>query len=169
MAKMRTTTRGGRQGNAKHNDRTYLPEEERPRENRYSYVGEKNAPNLTFREAELRFYEGRYSKGLEARNERYKRQGHKERCKTIEDLYKGDKTCPTETIFQIGDVDKCADPETLRKCYVEYMRAILDWSSKHGGHFHILDYAMHFDEKTPHVHERAIMDVKDKDGHFIIA
>lgn len=28
---------------------------------------------------------------------------------------------------------------------------------------------MHFDEKTPHVHERAIMDVKDKDGHFIIA
>ena len=33
----------------------------------------------------------------------------------------------------------------------------------------ILDYAMHFDEKTPHVHERAIMDVKDKDGHFIIA
>ena len=67
-------------------------------------------------------------------------------------LYKGDKTCPTETIFQIGDVDKCADPETLRKCYVEYMRAIQDWSSKHGGHFHILDYAMHFDEKTPHVH-----------------
>lgn len=39
MAKMRTTTRGGRQGKAKHNDRTYLPEEERPRENRYSYVG----------------------------------------------------------------------------------------------------------------------------------
>ena len=114
MAKMRTTTRGGRQGKAKHNDRTYLPEEERPRENRYSYVGQKNAPNLTFREAELRYYEKRYSEGLEARNERYKKQGHKERCKTIEDLYKNDKTCPTETIFQIGDVDKCADPETLR-------------------------------------------------------
>ena len=48
MAKMRTTTRGGRQGKAKHNDRTYLPPEERPRENRYSYVGQKNAPNLTF-------------------------------------------------------------------------------------------------------------------------
>ena len=115
MAKMRTTTRGGRQGKAKHNDRTYLPEEERPRENRYSYVGQKNAPNLTFKEAELRYYEKRYSEGLNARNERYKRQGHKERCKTIEDLYKSDKTCPTETIFQIGDVDKCADPETLRK------------------------------------------------------
>lgn len=67
MAKMRTTTRGGRQGKAKHNDRTYLPEEERPRENRYSYVGQKNAPNLTFREAELRYYEKRYSEGLEAR------------------------------------------------------------------------------------------------------
>ena len=169
MAKMRTTTRGGRQGKAKHNDRTYLPEEERPRENRYGYVGYSDAPNLTFKEAELRFYEGRYSKGLEARNERYKRQGHKERCKTIEDLYKSDKTCPTETIFQIGDVDKCADPETLKKCYFEYLKVIKDWNSKHGWHFHILDYAMHFDEKTPHVHERAIMDVKDKDGHFIIA
>lgn len=111
---MRTTTRGGRQGKPKHNDRTYLPEDERPRENRYGYVGHSDAPNLTFKEAELRFYEGRYSKGLEARNERYKRQGHKERCKTIEDLYKNDKTCPN-------------------------------------------------------VHERAIMDVKDKDGHFIIA
>ena len=169
MAKMRTTTRGGRQGNAKHNDRTYLPKDERPRENRYGYVGYSDAPNLTFREAELRFYEGRYSKGLEARNERYKRQGHKERCKTIEELYMGEKTCPTETIFQIGDVDKCADPETLKKCYFEYMKVIQDWNSKHGRHFHILDYAMHFDEKTPHVHERAIIDVKDKDGHFIIA
>lgn len=169
MAKMRTTTRGGRQGKAKHNDRTYLPPEERPRENRYGYVGYSDAPNLTFREAELRYYEGRYSKGLEARNERYKRQGHKERCKTIEDLYKSDKTCPTETIFQIGDVDKCADPETLKKCYFEYLKVIQDWNSKHGWHFHILDYAMHFDESTPHVHERAIMDVKDKDGHFIIA
>ena len=50
------------------------------------------------------------------------------------------------------------------------MRAIQDWSSKHGGHFHILDYAMHFDEKKTHTSMRgAIMDVKDKDGHFIIA
>lgn len=169
MAKMRTTTRGGRQGNAKHNDRTYLSEDERPRENRYGYVGHSEAPNLTFREAELRYYEKRYSKGLEARNERYKRQGHKERCKTIEDLYKNDKTCPTETIFQIGDVDKCADPETLKKCYFEYMKVIQDWNSKHGCHFHILDYAMHFDEKTPHVHERAIMDVTDRYGNIIIA
>lgn len=67
MAKMRTTTRGGRQGKAKHNDRTYLPKEERPRENRYSYVGQKNASNLTFKEAELRYYEKRYSEGLNAR------------------------------------------------------------------------------------------------------
>lgn len=169
MAKMRTTTRGGRQGNAKHNDRTYLSEDERPRENRYGYVGHSDAPNLTFKEAELRYYEKHYSEGLNARNERYKKQGHKERCKTIEDLYKSDKTCPTETIFQIGDVNKCADPETLKKCYFEYMKAIQDWNYKHGGHFHILDYAMHFDESTPHVHERAIMDVRDKDGHFIIA
>ena len=169
MAKMRTTTRGGRQGKPKHNDRSYLPKDERPRGNRYGYLGYSDAPNLTFKEAELRFYKKRYSEGLEARNERYKRQGHKERCKTIEDLYKNDKTCPTETIFQIGDVSKCADPETLRKCYTEYKKAILAWSSKHGGHFHILDYAMHFDEDTPHVHERSIMDVQDKDGHFIIA
>ena len=169
MAKMRTTTRGGRQGNAKHNDRTYLSEDERPRENRYGYVGHSDAPNLTFKEAELRYYEKRYSEGLNARNERYKKQGHKERCKTIEDLYKSDKTCPTETIFQIGDVNKCADPETLKKCYFEYMKAIQDWTYKHGGHFQILDYAMHFDESTPHVHERSIMDVRDKDGHFIIA
>ena len=59
MAKMRTTTRGGRQGKPKHNDRTYLPPEERPRENRYSYVGQKSAPNLTFKEAELRYHEKR--------------------------------------------------------------------------------------------------------------
>lgn len=169
MAKMRTTTRGGRQGKPKHNDRTYLPPEERPRKNRYEYVGHSDAPNLTFKEAELRYYKNRYSEGLNARNERYKKQGHKERCKTIEDLYKSDKTCPTETIFQIGDVNACADPETLKKCYFEYLKVIQDWNSKHGYHFHILDYAMHFDESTPHVHERAIMDVRDKDGHIIIA
>ena len=56
MAKMRTTTRGGRQGKPKHNDRTYLPPEERPRKNRYEYLGRSDAPNLTFKEAELRYY-----------------------------------------------------------------------------------------------------------------
>ena len=54
-------------------------------------------------------------------------------------------------------------------CYFEYLKVIQDWNSKHGWHFHILDYAMHFDENTPHVHYSPLMDVKDKDGHFIIA
>ena len=58
MAKMRTTTRGGRQGKAKHNDRTYLPKDERPRENRYGYVGYSDAPNLRLKRQSYVFTRG---------------------------------------------------------------------------------------------------------------
>ena len=98
---MRTTTRGSRSGSPRHNDRTYLEKDKRPTGNVYGYAWRKSMPNATFEEGELEYYRRRYLKGLEARNERYTKQGHKERCKTIEELYMGDKTCPTETLFRL--------------------------------------------------------------------
>lgn len=166
---MRTTTRGSRSGSPRHNDRTYLEKDKRPTGNVYGYAWRKSMPNATFEEGELEYYRRRYLKGLEARNERYTKQGHKERCKTIEELYMGEKTCPTETLFQIGNMDKHPDPELLRTCYLEYMQQIQAWNKEHGNHFHILDCAIHLDEETPHAHERSIMDVTDKYGHLIIA
>lgn len=102
MAKMRTTTRGGRQGKAKHNDRTYLPPEERPRENRYGYVGHSDAPKLTFKEAELRFYEGRYSEGLNARNERYRSKGIRNVVKRLRTSIRAIKRVLQKQFFKSG-------------------------------------------------------------------
>lgn len=143
--------------------------DERPRENIYGRMWRDKMPDATFEEVEKEFYRKRYLRGLEARNERYLKQGHKERCRTIEQMYMNAKTCPTETIFQIGNMDTHPDPKLLKKCYSEYLDQIQQWNKKHGNHFHVLDFAIHLDEQTPHVHERSIMDITDKYGYFVIA
>ena len=45
-------------------------------------------------------YAKEYGIGLNLQNEAYRKQGHKERCKTLEQLEHGKQTRPMEYIFQ---------------------------------------------------------------------
>lgn len=172
MAKMRVSQHSGRVGSANHNDRSFLEgktekemremaphiDTEAINENTIS-VGEGS-----FRDQELNYYQEHYSTAVEATNERYRKQGHPERCKTIEQIYQGAQTRPEEMILQIGNREDNVDPADFEIAVGEYLRRLEAWNHLHGNHMHVLDWAIHVDEASPHVHIRRVWDYEDKDG-----
>ena len=124
------------------------------------------------RKHELAIYEKLYGDGLAARNERYTREGHKDRCQTIKNLYSNPKTAPLETIFQIGNsqmiLDGVMEPEEMKKKLTEAwnqtMRQVVGMGK---GMVIPLDAALHCEEAVPHIHFRAALGATDRYGHFM--
>ena len=79
----------------------------------------------------------------------------------MEDLRNNPKTCPEETIYQIGNIDKHVEYGTLVEIAAEFFNEI---GNRYGSHVHTLDWALHLDEGTPHIHERHVFDVINKYG-----
>ena len=102
-----------------------------------------------------------YADYVDAQNARNEKTRHTERNRTVENLLKNSKTCPEESIYQIGTMEESVSPETLAlvvsKFYEEFER-------RFGSHIHILDWALHLDEGTPHIHERHVFDCKNRYG-----
>lgn len=73
------------------------------------------------------------------------------------------KTCPEESIYQIGTVEESVPGELLAKIAVEFFA---EMEEKFGSHVHILDWALHLDEGTPHIHERHVFDCENKYGEL---
>lgn len=170
---MRVTQRSGRMGSAKHNDRSFLNgrdakeiaphiDHERTEQNRV--VGASSGKTLE--ESELAFYRKRYGQALEERNARYRAQRHPERCRTIEDVYRNEKTRPRETILQIGDMHEGVSKEKLEECFADYLQRVTEWNKAHGEHLRILNAAVHVDEASPHIHMRSVWEYTDKNGNF---
>ena len=124
------------------------------------------------RKHELAIYEKLYGDGLAARNERYTREGHKDRCQTIKNLYSNPKTAPLETIFQIGNsqmiLDGVMGPEEMKQKLTEAwnqtMRQVVGMGK---GMVIPLDAALHCEEAVPHIHFRAALGATDRYGHFM--
>lgn len=171
---MRATYHCGREGNPKHNDRHFdlatAPHiDQKKTHQNYTWHRYKKDPNFksaSFEEVEREYYTRRYSKALQTSNQRYKDQRHPERCKTIEDLLKGKQTRPVETILQVGDMNNHPDKRILMSCARDMINYMNRFSNEHGSHAHMLDFAIHFDEATPHVQIRSCFDYRDKDGNY---
>ncbi len=58
----------------------------------------------SFTEVEKGVYDLLYKDYVEGQNARNIAARHKERCRTLDDLRKNPKTCPEETIYQIGNM-----------------------------------------------------------------
>lgn len=170
---MRATRHCGREGYAKHNDREFDTERadhidtDRTQDNFYWHCYSKSHPEMNFTDAEMHFYKHCYSTSLDAKNNRYVKQGHKERTKTIEDLYKAPRTRPTETIYQVGNKEKAINVDLLKDIFSSYLRKISAWNKSHGSHYHILSIALHADETTPHLHERGVWDIETPEGRKV--
>ena len=117
---------------------------------------------MTFEEVESEFYHVMYHESVEAQNERNNRNRHPERNRTTEDLLKDRRTCPEESILQIGNISGTVPPEVLAEIAAIFFSEL---TSRYGEHFHILDWALHLDETTPHIQERHVFDCEDKYGH----
>ena len=110
---------------------------------------------------ERQFYESHYTAFVEGQNERNARIRHTERNRSIPDLLSSRKTCPEETIYQLGTLDEHASAEDLLNIVTEFIE---EFKAKFGDHVHVLDWALHLDESTPHIHERHVFDCENKYG-----
>ena len=116
---------------------------------------------MTFSDVERQFYESRYSNFVESQNERNAKIRHTERNRSIPDLLSSRKTCPEETIYQLGTKDDHASGEVLLAVVTEFIE---EFKARFGDHVHVLDWALHLDESTPHIHERHVFDCENKYG-----
>ena len=176
MAKVRATMHNGRGRNSKgfkvkHNDRDFdttraehisqAPE----RKNRYFIVEAdgtvNNRPEISFETHEKRMYSTLFSDSLSRQTERHIKGGHSERVRTIDQYRTATRTCPEETILQLGTREEHADPQA-------FIKAVNLWCQQmqvtYGTNWRLLDGALHFDESTPHCHIRAVWTAEGKDG-----
>lgn len=179
---MKLTRHNGRSGkhgayNPKHNDRSFEVENsehidvERTKENIYwdCYQGlyrvetKDGTKRYSFEEVERLYYMQNYSEHIQAQNDRNEKARHPERNRKVEDLLKNNKTCPEESIYQIGTIEETLSGETLVRIAVDFFK---EMEQKYGEHFHIIDWALHMDEGTPHIHERHVFDCENKYGEL---
>lgn len=120
-------------------------------------------PDFSFEEIEHAYYLEHYGDHIEAQNARNEKTRHTERNRTIDDLLKNNKTCPEESIFQIGTIEESVAPETLVQVVSEFYE---EFEKHFGSHVHILNWALHLDEGTPHIHERHVFDCENKYGEL---
>lgn len=176
---MKATRHNGRVGkngayNPKHNDRRFNVENsehidaERAKKNVYwdcmqgydlSEISERD--RRSFEDIEKMFYTEKYFDYVMNQNERNEQGRHPERNRKIGDLLTDKRTCPEETLLQLGNIDGSVSAQTLAKISMEYFE---EFERRYGSHIHILDWALHLDEATPHIHERHVFDAVNRYG-----
>ena len=172
--RLRVSQHSGRQGSAKHNDRSFMV----GRSNEWRL---EHAPHIDttrtmenvvwtwdgqtdIETSERTWYEQEYQQAQERTNDRYRREGHADRCKTTDQLYEGRLTRPEEMILQVGTQADNIDPAEFAQAVDRYLDKLDEWDTAHGGHMHILSIALHVDESSPHLHIRRVWDYRDGDG-----
>ena len=181
---MKLTRHNGRSGkngtyNPKHNDRSFDVgnsehiDPERSKQNVYwdCYQGlrfptkQEGTDQIiySFEQIEKAFYSERYDDLCEGQHERNKKTGHSARDRTTSDLWADKRTCPEESVIQIGTKELSVPPEVLVEIAVEFFA---EFDRRFGEHIHILDWALHMDEATPHIQERHVFDCENKYGEI---
>ena len=122
---------------------------------------EENSRFPTFTQHERNEYEKRYGGFIAGQNARNIKAGHAKRNRTVDDLLADARICPEETIYQIGKEGDCPPPEVLLEIVQEFMDTI---EERFGRHVHVLDWALHLDETSPHIHARQVFDVENRYG-----
>ena len=174
----RLTRHNGRAGKSgvyksTHNDRTFDTEHadhidgERISQNIYwdcfrgaTYPAQQEV-EVSFADVERAFYLNRYSDYLDGQHERNAKRRHSERDRSVDDLLADKRFCPEETIYQIGTMEDSVSPDVLLEIVGEFM---MELERRFGEHIHVIDWALHLDEATPHIHERHVFDYVNRYG-----
>ena len=182
MRGSRHNGRAGKNGvyNVKHNDRKFDIEksehinDERTKENIYwdcyqgyfipEHINEEDEMPDSFSEVEARFYEETFSDFCAGQHERNLKNGHTERDRTTEQIRADKRTCPEETIYQLGDMNNHPPKEILVQAAEELFE---EMRKKYGEHFNILNWSLHLDETTPHIHERHVFITTNEYGEVV--
>ena len=184
IAEKRVTRHNGRSGkngvyNPKHNDRSFnLSNAEHIDSQNANYnilwdcyhgftnLEMRNNVELAvhFEEVERLFYLEHYDDYCLAQHERNHKNGHPERNREPDSLRLDKRTCPEESIIQIGNMDNQIPAELFFKIALEYFK---EFNDRFGEYVHIIDWALHVDESTPHIHERHVFDCENQYGEIM--
>lgn len=118
---------------------------------------------LSFSEIEKQYYSEHYGDFISGQNERNIKARHPDRCRTLEDLLEDKRIVPEETIYQLGTIDESESAETLLEIFEDFQKELKD---RFGDHIHTIDWALHTEEGTPHIHERHVFDVTNRYGEL---
>ena len=172
---MKITMHNGRSGSAVHNDRSWDPKKEHEKD--YLIIPGRFLKEFwnddkplkkgksKLEQSELRLYEKLYKNHVKAVNDRYKKEGHKERTQTIDKIYRNERTRPEEQIFQLGKAGDTPNRDVFEKCLREYVSTLEKEFTVRGGQAIVMDASIHYDETTPHAHIRFAYFGQDKDGN----
>ena len=181
---MKMTRHNGRSGkhgtyNPKHNDRRFDLSNsdhinaERANQNVYwdCYQGfhfpkdreQEERVVYSFEQIEKLYYSEHYEDFCEGQHERNRKTGHSNRDRTTEDLRLDKKTCPEESLIQIGTMEQSVPPDVLAEIAAEFFE---EFQRRFGEYIHILDWSLHLDEATPHIHERHVFDCENRYGEI---
>ena len=120
------------------------------------------------RKHEMDRYKQLYGEGLDARNRRYIASGHRERVKSMRQVYRDPKTAPMETIFQLGKHGSETDQQTRTQVMVGAWGDVLQHlHQQYGANLIPLDASLHREEASDHIHFRFTLGARDKFGHFM--
>lgn len=182
MSKRRATRHNGRKGKngifkAGHNDRSFNVENaEHVDEGRcfmnvywdcYQGLNVADANGVrpkrkhNFDEIERAYYFEKFSDSIDAQNERHEKSRHRERIRKLDDVLTDPRTCPEESVYQLGTKDGYEDPALFVRVVTELFE---EMEKRFGSNFKILDWALHMDEATPHIHERHVFFADDGYG-----
>ena len=182
MEKVRATRQNGRSGKegvfkAGHNDRSFdLKKAEHIDSDKsicnvyWDFIqglniadenGIRPERKYNFDDIELAFYASQFGDSIDAQNERHLKARHPKRVRSVMDVLKNAKTCPEESVYQLGTKDGHADPILFTQVVVEL---IAELEKRYGSNFKVLDWALHMDEATPHIHERHVFFAPDEYG-----
>lgn len=168
---MRATSHNSRAGkdgaySAKHNDRNFdLNNAEHINKEKTSQniTGEWTRTGISFEESEKKFYEEHFRKFLDFQNAKYEAHRNKRDQKTMDEYRRSPRTCPEETIYQIGKKDDTISPQLLSNIVAKQIA----WEAKNFPNVKILNYALHTDEQgAPHVHVRKVWIAHDSNGNL---
>ena len=179
---LKMTRHNGRSGkngtyNPKHNDRRFdiansdHIDQDRAKRNVYwdCYQGfhfptdqeQEDKIVYSFEQIERAYYLDHYLDYCEGQHERNRQTGHSNRDRTPVDLLKDKKTCPEESLIQIGTMEQSVPPEVLAQIAMEFFKG---FELRFGKHIHLIDWSLHLDESTPHIHERHVFDCENRYG-----
>lgn len=154
----------GRQGSAVHNMHTHVARESRD----VMLCDYTRMAGDTLRAREIAYYHATFGQALNARNERYRKQRHPERCRTMEQVYSGRITRPEEVILQVGKIGDTIDRETFKAVVFDFVSKYNEWNNRLGCPAKTLNISIHCDETTPHAHWRRVWQYQDDYGHMQI-
>ena len=80
---------------------------------------------------------------------------------TVDDLLADVRICPEETIYQIGKEGDCPPPQVLTAVVLAFFATM---EERFGANVHVLDWALHLDETSPHIHARQVFDIENRYG-----